>query len=40
MERTRKQNSRVSSDDFRNFLKDLEETGELVKIKRTVELNI
>ena len=36
MERTRKQNSRVSSDDFRNFLKDLEETGELVKIKRTV----
>src|SRR5688500_7778610 len=36
MERTRKQNSRVSSDDFRDFLKDLEETGELVKIKRTV----
>jgi anhydromevalonate phosphate decarboxylase len=36
MERTRKQNSRVSSDDFRNFLKDLEEIGELVKIKRTV----
>lgn len=33
---TRKQKSRVSSDDFRNFLKDLEETGELVKIKRTV----
>ena len=39
MEITRKKRSSVTSDDsnnFRNFLRDLEEIGELIKIKKTV----